>query len=87
MQIWMICFVTGVLLLLVWLVFKFYNDKKKLGKRLLLNMVGAVAVLTVLNALSGVTGYALPVNLLSMGTAAVLGAPGMLGLLAVKFFL
>jgi len=87
MKIWLICLLSGIILLLGWLFYKFYDKKALLGKRLLINMAAACAVLTVMNTLSGFTQLSVPVNMLSLGTGMALGAPGILGLFAMKLFM
>lgn len=87
MKIWLMCLLLGVLLLLGWLFYKFYDRKALLGKRLALNILGSLVILTAMNAASGITQLAVPVNALSLGTGLTLGVPGILGLFAIKLFL
>ena len=66
----------GILLLrLVW-------KPAKLALRLGLHSLSGLVCLWILNGLSGITGFSLPVNAVTALTAGVLGIPG-LGLIAI----
>lgn len=55
-------------------------------KSLLLSSASGLFVFAMLNTFSGYTGVAIAVNAWTAGTSALLGVPGVVGLLAMNTF-
>lgn len=55
-------------------------------RTLLLSALSGIIVLTAVNVLSGFTEVGIPVNGWTVGTSALFGMPGVLGLLVTRMF-
>ena len=55
-------------------------------RTLLLSALSGVATMAMINVLTRFTGVTLPVNMYTVLSSAVLGIPGVLGLLVVRLF-
>lgn len=58
----------------------------KMTKTLLLSVFSGLAVFTLVNILSSFTGVDIAVNGWTLGSSAVFGIPGVLGLLVLRLF-
>lgn len=75
----------GILLLI--LLFKILSKPLRWAVKLLLNAIVGFVALTLLNALGGLIGVSLGVNWLNAIVVGVLGVPGVILLLLIKYFL
>ncbi len=77
--------ILSVLGMTVLLILFFAIKSRKFFKTLFLNVFLGIIALAVLNLTSGFSGVYIPLNYYSAGTGAVLGLPGILGLLIANF--
>lgn len=77
--------IVGVLL--IWLLFKILKTPLKWAWKLLLNALSGFVALFVLNLLGGLVGLSLDVTWLNAIVVGILGLPGVLLLLIVKYLL
>lgn len=85
LQFLKISFIIILTVYIVLLLFFCYKNGKFL-KTLLLSALSGLIVLTAINLLSGVTGVGISINGWTVGTSALFGMPGVLGLLTIRMF-
>jgi len=73
-------------LCLLFLALKIPRRRIKLLGRVVLNCAVGMVLLTLINTMSFWTQLALPVNAVSVTASAILGAPGVLAMAAIKLF-
>lgn len=54
--------------------------------RVAVNVVCGIGGLILFNSFASITGFALPINLFTLFTTGILGVPGVLLLIALKYF-
>ena len=74
-----------ICVLLVVLLFKILKTPLKWAFKLLLNAVGGFIALVVLNFFGGFVGLSLTINLINCLVAGILGLPGVVLLLVLKY--
>lgn len=77
--------ILSVLGLTLLFIFFFAIKSRKFFKTIFLNAILGILAVAVLNLTSGFSGVYIPLNYYSAGTSAVLGLPGVLGLLVANF--
>ncbi len=70
----------------LWLVVICARSKKPIRCFLLLSILGLACIVTI-NLLSGFTGVKIPLNIYTVATGAILGVPGVIGLLIINVLL
>ena len=80
--------ISFIILLVVYLllILVFSAKTGKMLKTLLLSVASGLAVMAVINILSRFTGVDISVNAWTIGSSAVFGIPGVLGLLVLRMF-
>ena len=74
-----------ICVLLVVLLFKILKTPLKWALKLLLNAVGGFIALVILNFFGGFVGLSLTINLINCLVAGILGLPGVVLLLVLKY--
>ncbi len=74
-----------ICVLLVVLLFKILKTPLKWALKLLLNAVGGFIALVILNFFGGLVGLSLTINLVNCLVAGILGLPGVVLLLVLKY--
>jgi len=74
-----------ICIILVVLLFKIIKTPLKWAFKLLLNAVGGFIALVILNFFGGLVGLSLTVNLINCLVAGILGLPGVVLLLVLKY--
>jgi inhibitor of the pro-sigma K processing machinery len=74
-----------ICVILVVLVFKLLKTPLKWAFKLLLNAIGGFIALVILNFFGAIFGLTLPINLVNCLVTGILGLPGVILLLLVKY--
>ena len=82
-RFWTICGIIFLLLFSIQLIVKARHPFKKM----FLSMLKGIATLALVNFIGGFTGVTLPLSLLSLAIAAVVGVPGVTAMLIFNTFL
>ncbi|SDC72528.1 pro-sigmaK processing inhibitor BofA family protein [Shouchella lonarensis] len=86
MESWMIVLIMGCVIVLFLLVGAPMKPMRFIG-RVLIRVIVAMLCLFLVNSLTGLTGFFLPINIMTSLTVAFLGLPGLLLLVAVQQFI
>ena len=85
MKIFLIAFAAAIAVYILFLSARLYRTGH-FFRALLISAVSGIAVLFAVNLCSGFTGVSIAVNGWSLGTGAVFGVPGVVGMLLLNIF-
>lgn len=83
---WRSLIICGIILLLLFSIQLIVRAKNPL-KKMFLSMLKGMTMLALVNFIGGFTGVTLPLSLLSLSIAAVVGVPGVTAMLILNTFL
>lgn len=81
--------ISFIIILVIYIIFLLYFSYKngKIIKTLLISALSGIITFTAVNLLSSLTGITISVNAWTLGSSAVFGMPGVLGLLIFRMII
>ncbi len=81
--------ISFIIIMVMYAVLMLYFSYKngKILRTLLLSALSGIIVFTAVNLLSAVSGVDIPVNAWTLGSSAVFGMPGVLGMLIIRMII